>query len=319
MNIKGKVKTLYNMIFKKNSYKTLFKNYKKRYEQSTFANENYINYCQYEAAITKMYHTIEKVLAYLNYRAGFGEKAVSELIDTMKKYSKTYDVEAFFYKTALCTLNEYIRKNKEYGYENKEIEEKIKSLEGTPNEVGGIITFDSDSVYGDFKDFVLSRHSIREFSDIPVDIEKLKDAINLAQYTPSACNRQGWKTRIIENKEVLKTILNNQNGNRGFGEKIDKLLVITCDLCYFNKSREVHQAFIDGGMYAMNILHSLHYHNVATIPLSASLNISQEEKVRNVVKMKDSEVLIMFIGVGNYPDVCQTTRSQRRCAEIEII
>lgn len=319
MSIKTKVKAVYNMVFKKNSYKTLFKNYIKRYEKNTFGNKDYINYCQYEAVITKMYHALEKGLGYSNYRAGFGEKAVLELISTMKKYAESYDVEAFFYKTALCTLNEYIRKNKEYGYENEEINEKIAKLAGTPNGVGGIIEFDPEKQPGNFADFIVSRHSIREFSDTPVDIEKLKAAVKLSQHTPSACNRQGWKTVIISNKDVLKEVLSNQNGNRGFGEKIDKLLVITCDLCYFNKSREVHQAFIDGGMYAMNILHSLHYHKIATIPLSASLNVSQEENVRNAIKMKDSEVLIMFIGVGNYPEVCQTTRSERRNADIVII
>ncbi len=319
MRIKEKIKTVANMIVRKSSYKDLFNNYQKRYVKNTFGNGVYVNYSQYEAVITKMYHTVEKGLSYVDYRAGFGEKAIFELVDTMEKYSRNYDVNAFFYQTALCTLYEYIEKNRKYGYENKELESKIKNLSGMPNEVGGIITFNPENIPADFEEFVMSRHSIREFSNVPVDVEKLVSAIKLSQHTPSACNRQGWKTRIVADKDVLRTILNNQNGNRGFGDKIDKLLVITCDLCYFNKSREVHQAFIDGGMYAMNILHSLHYNKIATIPLSASLNVVQDENVRKAINMKNSEILIMFIGVGNYPETCQTTRSERRKADIEII
>lgn len=34
------------------------------------------------------------------------------------------------------------------------------------------------------------------FSDKPVELESVENAVKLAQYTPSACNRQGWKTTI---------------------------------------------------------------------------------------------------------------------------
>ena len=312
MGLKKFLVNICNNLLRKGTYKDIFKNYKKRYERNTFVNGYYKNYNQYEAVITKLYHAIEKGLSYINYRAGFGENNILELINVMKNYSLTYDVNAFFYKTALCVLDEYVKKNREYGYENKEIESKIKELPGIANDAGGVVAFELIKEAVNFEEFIKSRHSIREFSDESVDIKKLFDAIKLSQYTPSACNRQGWKTRIITDRQTMNTILNNQNGNRGFGDKLDKLLVITCDLCYFGKTREVHQAFIDGGMYAMNVLHSLHYYNVATIPLSASLNATQEENVRKAISIKDSEVLIMFIGVGNYPQKCITTRSERR-------
>ena len=50
----------------------------------------------------------------------------------------------------LKLLKLYIRKNKEYGYENEEINEKIAKLAGTPNGVGGIIEFDPEKQPGNF-------------------------------------------------------------------------------------------------------------------------------------------------------------------------
>ena len=53
--------------------------------------------------------------------------------------------------------------------------------------------------------------------------------------------------------------------------------------------------------------------------MSASLTKEQEENVRKLLKLDPAEVLIMFIGIGNYPDECQTTRSERKPAEYTVI
>ena len=49
--------------------------------------------------------------------------------------------------------------------------------------------------------------------DEPVSTESIIQAIQMAQSTPSACNRQGWSVKIIVDKEILHNILANQNGN----------------------------------------------------------------------------------------------------------
>ena len=69
----------------------------------------------------------------------------------------------------------------------------------------------------------------------------------------------------------------------------------------------------------MNILHALHSKNIATIPLSASLRAAQENGVRACAKIDEAEVLIMFIGVGNYPDDALTTKSERHEPRSDVI
>ena len=304
------------------SKKDPMKKYYKRFRKHSFSGNCCENEQQYEALITKLYHAVEKGLSYLNYRPGFGQKNIEDLMMLLEAYSERYDVSAFFYETALSTLAEYVKKNKEFGHEDVALEARIHALKGKANTYGGAMEFEpfSKGVEGlDFDGFVKSRHSLRHFSETPVDIDCVKRAIELAQHTPSACNRQGWRTRVIRNREKIQSVLQNQNGNRGFGEEIDVLLVVTGDLRYFNKSREAHQVFIDGGMYAMNVLHALHHEGLASVPLSASLTVNQEENVRKAIGMDEAEVLILFIGVGNYPEKCITTKSSRKPCEITVL
>lgn len=147
---------------------------------------------------------------------------------------------------------------KDYQYEPEPDQEELKTL--------------------NYENFIKSRHSIRHFGSEAVDVELLREAIQIAQYTPSACNRQGWVIRIVESKDAIDTILENQNGNRGFGHEIDKLVMITCDVRAFQKNRELFQPYIDGGMYAQSVLNALYYKGIGAIPLSASLAGSQEKK-----------------------------------------
>lgn len=301
----------------------MYEDYYNKYQKYSFADGLCTNEKQFEASITRLYHTVEKGLSYLNYRPGFGKENIEALVMSLEQYSKRYDVDRFFYQTALSVLNEYMRKNSEHGVENKELYKRVSALPGTVNEAGGASKFvpltSEELDKANYKELVETRHSIRHFSDFPVELEKVEAAIKLAQYTPSACNRQGWKTYIVKDKTILKEVLKNQNGNRGFGQEFDKLLVVVGDLRCFNRDREVFQVYIDGGMYAMRVLDSLYYERIASVPLSASLTKEQEENVRRLLNLDSAEVLIMFIGIGNYPDECQTTRSERKPAEYTVI
>ena len=272
---------------------------------------------QYEAVITRWYHTIEKGLAYTNFRSGFGKRNLDFLLTSMENYvSDGYSPKEFFYETALSVLAAYQKKNARYGYIDEKLNARIAKLPGKPNNFGGTIDNAcislSDVQKLNYKDFVCSRHSMRHFSAEPVDKERILKAIQLAQKTPSACNRQGWQARIILDKEIMKKVLQNQNGNEGFGQEFGGLICVTGDLRCFNREREIYQVYMDAGMYAQSILNALHFENIASVPLSGSLTLAQEKNVRKLLGIAECEVIVMFIGIGNYPDEGLTTRSERK-------
>ena len=290
--------------------------YYRRFEKYSYTDSRCRTFPQFEASIIRLYHTIEKGLSYSNYRPGFGKENVEKLIATLQSYSdQGYDCTAFAYETALSCLQAYISKNLEYGVSDECLQARICALPGTANRLGGSIavTAPVSPEIQNYKQLLRSRHSIRHFSNIPVETSLILQAVELAQYTPSACNRQPWKTRIVTEKSKMRLILENQNGNSGFGHEFDKLLIITADLSTQQKARELFQAYIDGGMYAENILNSLYFHGIGAVPLSASLTPAQEVYVRKVAGINDSEIIIIFVGVGNYPEgETLTTRSERK-------
>lgn len=321
-NTMSKVKRKFNMKNPLNEKSAVYLN---RYKRNCFSGTKCSDIKQYEAVITRWYHTIEKGLAYTNFRAGFGGNNIEKLLQSMENYVKDgFDKDAYFFRTALSVLDAYQVKNCEYGVENVGLQARIDSLGGFKNSWGGILEYSplssAELESANYEKLILSRHSMRHFSSKSVDIDRVKKAVTLAQQTPSACNRQGWRTIIINDKDTMKKVLKNQNGNEGFGHEFDKLLLVVTDIRYFNKDREIFQPFIDGGMYAQSLLNALHYEHIATCPLSASLRKEQEENIRRILSLNDAEMPIIFIGIGNYPeDKCQTTKSERKVPEIQLI
>ena len=314
-SIKMLVKKVLNKI-RGNTISQSLRRYKKRFLKYAFTDCKCEYPQQFEASIIRLYHTIEKGLSYENYRPGFGKDNVDKLIASLEQYaSRGFNISEFFYETALSCLNAYVQKNREHGFIDDNLNQRIESLQGKANDKGGVIVIsrpiDTDKM--NFEQLLKTRHSIRHFSDKAVDVKLINEAVELAQNTPSACNRQGWRTRIIADKTVVEKVLANQNGNRGFGQEIDKLLLVTADLRAQQKSREYFQAFIDGGMYAENVINALHFKGIASVPLSASLTDEQERNVRKILGIDDAEVLILFIGVGNYPEGSfVSVRSERK-------
>lgn len=303
-----------------------YMDYTERYIKYSFK-EGRVSYDykqQHEAVIMKTYHSIEKGLAKnKDYRPGFGEKNIRYLIALLKSWADKYDTGNFAYRAALSCIYEYLEKNKRYGHIDSELEQIINGIPGKSNGCGGSELFnvkrDDEIENFNYKEMVQFRRSIRQFSKEAVKKEKILKALELAQSAPSACNRQGWKVRIVQGL-VKDKVLENQNGNKGFGETIDKLLIITMDLRYSNSQREKYQAYIDGGIYAQSLLNALTYYNIATVPLSAALTEQQDANVREIANIDEAEILILFIGAGNYPDEdIYIPKSTRRPAKAEII
>lgn len=323
--VKGKLKKTVQVVQKREE-KNIDRDYLEKYYKYSFKGYYCDSFQQYEATITRLYHTIEKGLSYEDkkYRPGFGKENIELIVTLMESYViNGYSTREFFYQTALSCLHAYIAKNAAYGYTDNEIEERIQALWGQTNDEGGAFRYtplpEEKVKRLSFKGLMEDRHSIRHFSDQPVEIEKIIAALNIAQHTPSACNRQGWSARIITDKKKITQVLNNQNGNNGFGQEIDKLIIVTGDLRYYNRDRETYQVYIDSGMYAANILNALHYNHIGTIPLSAALKPEQEKVIRESLQIHEAEVLILIIGVGNYPaEAILTAKSARHEARYRV-
>lgn len=303
---------------------------KSEYEAFAFASRQYIRFRSYgfrpqrfnslehyRAFITKTLHTVEKGLSHQDMRIGFGNLVVLELVSVLKEFEEFTPARTEpAYVRALEVLKHYVQEHDRYNYQlESHISDFIyKRLDMTTDNLGAVELTKSDIVRQNnlnFRCFAKSRHSVREFAETNVDTGLILDAIEIAQNAPSACNRQSWRTIIIEDRAKILEVLKYQNGSRGFADSINKLIAICSDRQSFAFPREQQQVYVDGSLYAMTLMYSLHSLGIATCPLSAALSTMQFKKVRKILNLPASEELIIYIAIGNYKERFKVAQSER--------
>ncbi|WP_347862246.1 nitroreductase family protein [Salimicrobium sp. PL1-032A] len=306
-------KTYQNLRFYNESLQDIRK-YKKFSKNNQFRNQSMA-----EAELIFYYHKIEKGLSLSKPKKSFGYETVLKLIKLLKEYISNYGWD----NTALVTLKnlkQYIEFNEEHGGDVSTIKNAVSVLERQlgerPCDQGGtkFIKKQSDITpyLVDFEGLAYSRHSIRNFTGGKVEDDVIYRAINIAQKTPSVCNRQSSRVYVYNDGFYKRKVLSFQNGNKGFGDSADKVLLITTKIDHFVGVNERNQNFIDGGMYAMSLIYSLHSLGVGTCALNLALPNKKEETLKRAGDVPEDERVIMMIAVGQIPEQLKVAASPRR-------
>ena len=289
---------------------------KERYIKNSIFSLSLTDETQLTSMITATCHSIEKGMAVENTKPGFSLNAASSLCSLLNEYhNRNYSKDCSLIQSAHLMLERYINCNKHTKTSialdediagNIEIENGIDggSFETTKSEI-------LKGSKGDFESLVNSRHSIRHFSNEPVDVETLKKAIALAQQTPSSCNRQCARVYIIQNREKFSQVTKLLTGYKGFTTEFNKLLFVASDLRVFSGSRERNQAYLEGGMFAMTLLYALHFYGLGACALNWAVLHEKDKKIRKLLNLADSHIIVLFIAVGNIADELKIACSQR--------
>ena len=260
-------------------------------------------------------HTLEKGITMPGRRMGFGQDRVLSIIANCQTTIKRWGADSVEVQSALANLKQYldIHEGAQFVLPN----EITKGI----NELLSSLTVDDGNCYltnkeeyfrstKDFAEFAYSRHSVRSFSDKPIDDETLLKAIHLAQTAPSACNRQATRVKIIDSEKGKELCCKMQRGNRGFGDRANKWLLITTELGDWSFIHQ-QEGFTDGGIFAMNLLYALHYYGIGACTLNALFSPEEREKLRKGLGYPESEEPVCFIVIGNVDDEFMVCRSHR--------
>ncbi len=81
----------------------------------------------------------------------------------------------------------------------------------------------------DFMRLALSRESCRDYSEKPVEREKLVRCLEAARIAPSACNSQPWRFTVVTDPEVLPRLAAcvQDAGMNKFASRCPALVVVT--------------------------------------------------------------------------------------------
>ncbi len=269
----------------------------------------------YELIISS--HIIEKAYSLPDTKRSFGDAVVKDLCYLLAEHDKRrYSRDGLGYRMAVRALRYFREDRKKQDVDMGDLEPMIDALV----ETGFEEALTKPSALDDWKPwgfggFAKTRATVRDYADKEVDISLIEEAIEIARHSPSACNRQPWKVHAYGGRQLKETLLKYQSGNRGFADRAPWILVVTTDLASTKGVTERYESFIDGGIFAMSLIYSLHDLGIGTCPLNWFSLGKNDRKVRRAIGLAQSETIIMYIAVGYPSPGLEVARSEKRRVE----
>lgn len=262
-------------------------------------------------------HAIEKGMSIGSVKVGFGQPKVISLLHDLQHYV-FLGGDTTFVRESCSVINKYIAFNEKLGADMSKIKSVLsdfcKKNEIILTDMGGIYILKSEEtdlkVKGSFDSFSQSRFSVRDFGVDKISLEIIEKALKIAEKTPSACNRQSWRIHVYADEKLRNRIFTLQGGCNGFWQDMQYAILICGDIRGYNIN-ELSQVYVDGGIYAMNLLYALHFEGVATIPLTMSHKQGKVRRIKREMDIPNSEVPIILIGVGAYKETYKVAISTR--------
>jgi nitroreductase len=266
-----------------------------------------------EALLFVHFHKIEKTLALPEPPNLFGTSYLGPLLDLLDAWARAVgDFEAVVFRAACRALSEYRtrvgdRLEREFPELASRLDRQLgrysTCLNARKEEVTRRVTAAElrAAVGGiDFERLACLRHSVRNFAPDPVPDVVIAHAVRIAQRTPSVCNRQAWRVHVYTTPEDKEMVLRTQDGNAGFGHLAARVLLISSDTRVYVTSGERHQAYVDGGMFAMSLVYALQAEGVVSCCLNLCNYFFQDVAVHRACRIPAWEIPIMMIAIG-YP------------------
>lgn len=254
------------------------------------------------AVIYKQFHTVEKGLALPQPRPGFGTQVIHDLMGNIARYESAFGPDTTS-ANARAALTQYAAFNRGLGVDVRKIETFLATgLIGAPVGEGGAIELSRGDLFPVPQDtameFLRSRRTLRNFTGETIPRATLAEIYAVASRAPSVCNRQAGGVYFVTGRAQIDHALFFQNGNRGFGEKIGALAIVTADQRAFTSAGELHQDYVDGGIFAMSLLLAAHARQLGGCMLNWSVDAGRDKAMRRALGIADYETVIAMIGFG---------------------
>ena len=273
--------------------------------------------------LTVAYHIVEKCLTMPEPLPGSGKKVVIGLCNKILQYEKmNLSLNGLEFKQSVSVIAEYHEFHKKIGFKlDEDVNEKVENIVNKFKFVVGVkqkyITNEEyfKDINEPFDVFCSSRHSVRNYTAEEIPLPVLYECIDMAQESPSFCNRQPTRIQIIKSTQLKTNILELQNGNRGFGHLADTLLVITSVISTTKDIHERNENHLNGGMFLMTLLYALHFKKIGTCLLNWSVSNDKDVKLRKLLNTPENEVILMIISCGYIPEKIALASSPRKSAK----
>ncbi|MFG1346772.1 nitroreductase family protein [Xanthobacter autotrophicus DSM 431] len=267
------------------------------------------------AKIMKQAHTIEKGLSFGQIRPHFGADKRAHLLEEMH-LSKTAGDNAAACTVGASVLDAYVGWHRASGQDGSDIAEleQVVARFNAGGGAGGTVPYRRDYTpeqTAAYDAMVRERRSVRNFRTDPVPLELLHEAIRVANYSPSVCNRQSWAVSIVQDPAKVRTVLGLQNGNRGFNDTIGNVLVVHANVQGFLDEYEMFEPFVDGGLFSNALVNALNARNIGSCCLNLCSSHHKVMELAAALDLRPGLFPIMMIACGYVAEDCRVAMSKR--------
>lgn len=266
-------------------------------------------------------HAVEKAFSLHDKRKGFGVKKIASLMSNLEKYIRKYGYSEKL-DVSIALVHRYLEYQNKDGFQSVVLDDvserlqKLMALNHLDNhiydEAGSLVRIKDDMLklkHVDFKELAAGRFSFRHFSDEEVPDSIIKEALDIAKKSPSACNRQAYRVHVFEGEQKDK-ILSLQGGANSFYKEANKAVLITGNLNRYYTT-EMHLPYVDGSLFAMSFIYALTSLGVASIPLTMGRKMNVLKDIQTQLDIPANEVPVVLIAIGNYPNEAEVSLSHR--------
>jgi hypothetical protein len=183
-------------------------------------------------------HTLEKGFCHFKLRP-FGIKKINRMIYLLKKETK-YEKHGklFSFINGINLLREYKKIYELNNWTNYDEYKKVSKFLDKYQDIEikkvGCYILDKVELEKDYKidykKFIKSRHSTRNYKNKELKKEDILSAVEMAKYSPSACNRQNIKLHYYPSWKMKKNVIDFSFGKGGIYLSGVSTFIITFDV-----------------------------------------------------------------------------------------
>lgn len=166
------------------------------------------------------------------------------------------------------------------------------------------------------RELFVQRRSRRWFLPTPVDSKKLNEAITMASYAPSACNRQPYQFLIYNQKKDIERVAKLAMGTKGFYENFPCLAVVVGDLSAYPEERDRHVIYIDASLASMQLMLALETMGLGSCPINWPDIEKREARMAKAIGLDPGKRVVMLMAIGTPDPMGGIPFSQKKGANI---
>lgn len=257
-------------------------------------------------------HRLEKGLLMIPRRSIFALDYITETVDALDKVmevkiSNSSSVDEGEVKWAFNVLEEYFSATSEHEIINS-AKQRFKSIKKDYKDTveikyvpykrlldekrKSIPSFDQIAELAKF------RRSVRWFEQKNVPRVLVDKAIEIGGYAPSACNRQPYEFRIIDDPELVKNVVSLPKGTSGYNHNIPMIIVVVGKLDAYFSERDRHLIYIDSSLASMSLVFALETLGLSSCCINWPDIEHLEKRMEKVLKLESHERPVMCLAVG---------------------